>query len=496
MPSLFARQNPLEDARITLSSWDNCMAKSYCKWPVIVGIIVGSLILISIITCIARCICCGAECACCCFRCCTCCCSGSGGRSSHKRMKSDPAPYPAPYAAQPAYGAPPPAANIYAQAHAVAPPPSSIDARPINQQYRSNAMPTFGSVNAPERPQFATFDSTRAVVNEDALPAMPTWKDGRDVHVEVEQAAVPEKKGDVELNRLDHNGSMASGSSAVAMAAVGGARKSPGPARSPVSPVTDSYGFPPGYQGQSPHDGFTASAVPARMNSGQQRGVYAQQDQYRQGSPGANFSGRDGYAQPQGQNHPYGRQSPGQQQVYTSYDQQQDHYNQHDQYETRSQHDHYNQPTYNRYNSPAPPQYDNNHYNSPAPAPALHRYDDDRYNSPAPPPTDRYASPAPPQIDYSAPAPAPQYPTDRYNSPAPPRSHTPGYAPSESTVYEPPSSTTSTSPAPAYPGQKVYGENGTAGGYPGQAQYQAFQPSAGAGTGRKAQGVDEGFGAY
>ncbi|KAF2848784.1 hypothetical protein T440DRAFT_500201, partial [Plenodomus tracheiphilus IPT5] len=299
MPSLFARQNPLDDARNTFSSWDNCMAKSYCKWPVIVGIIVGSLILISIVTCIARCICCGAEIACCCFRCCTCCCSGSGGRSGHKRMKSEPAPYPAPYGAQPPYSAPAPAANPYAQAHAVAPRPS-MDTRPVNQQYRSNAMPTYGAVNAPERPQFATFDSTRAVVNEDALPAMPTWKDGRDVHVEVEEA-VPEKKGDVELNRLDHNGSMTSGSAA-AMSAVGGggARKSPGSARSPVSPVRDNYGFPPGYQSQSQSqsqnqnqnqsEGF-ASAVPSRMSPGPQRGMYAQQDEYgRGGSPGANLS--------------------------------------------------------------------------------------------------------------------------------------------------------------------------------------------------------------
>jgi hypothetical protein len=31
MPYLYARQNPFDDARNTLSSWDNCMAKNYCK---------------------------------------------------------------------------------------------------------------------------------------------------------------------------------------------------------------------------------------------------------------------------------------------------------------------------------------------------------------------------------------------------------------------------------------------------------------------------------
>ncbi|THC97734.1 hypothetical protein EYZ11_002781 [Aspergillus tanneri] len=42
----------LKSAPQTLSSWDNCMAKSYCKWPVIAAIIVGALIVISIIACV------------------------------------------------------------------------------------------------------------------------------------------------------------------------------------------------------------------------------------------------------------------------------------------------------------------------------------------------------------------------------------------------------------------------------------------------------------
>jgi len=31
MRSLLAARNPLEDAKDTLSSWDKCMAKDYCK---------------------------------------------------------------------------------------------------------------------------------------------------------------------------------------------------------------------------------------------------------------------------------------------------------------------------------------------------------------------------------------------------------------------------------------------------------------------------------
>ncbi|CAI7637582.1 unnamed protein product [Penicillium glandicola] len=42
--TLWARDtaSDLESVPSTFSSWDSCMAKSYCKWPVIVGIIVGS----------------------------------------------------------------------------------------------------------------------------------------------------------------------------------------------------------------------------------------------------------------------------------------------------------------------------------------------------------------------------------------------------------------------------------------------------------------------
>ncbi|KAF1916705.1 hypothetical protein BDU57DRAFT_516948 [Ampelomyces quisqualis] len=181
MAHLLARQNPLDDVRTTLSSWDNCMAKSYCKWPVIIAIVVGGLIALSVVVCIARCICCGAECVMCCCKCCSCC--GSSG-SRHRRMKSDP------------YGAPPPV-NPYA--------PAPFDARPLHQQYRSHAAPAFAAAPAPDRPQFAAFDSPAKPANEDALPAMPSWGDARDRHVAVvdEQPLAP-KQGDMELDRLDH----------------------------------------------------------------------------------------------------------------------------------------------------------------------------------------------------------------------------------------------------------------------------------------------------
>ncbi|KAK4990998.1 hypothetical protein LTR66_006650 [Elasticomyces elasticus] len=42
----------LSDAKTTLSSWDNCMSKAYCKWPTIAGIILGSLIVLSLAICL------------------------------------------------------------------------------------------------------------------------------------------------------------------------------------------------------------------------------------------------------------------------------------------------------------------------------------------------------------------------------------------------------------------------------------------------------------
>ncbi|KAF2865305.1 hypothetical protein BDV95DRAFT_599778 [Massariosphaeria phaeospora] len=290
MPSLLLRRDFLGDAKDTLSSWDKCMAKTYCKWPVIVAIIVVSLTVLSIVLCVARCICCGAECACCCFRCCACC---SCGRSGHKRMKSEPPPPPPMYPAAAGYAAPP--------APPAAPP---IDTRPLNQQYRSHAAPAFHP--APERPQFATFDGPAKPVNEDALPAMPSWGDARSRHVEEE--VMPEKRGDMEMDRLNHNGST-TGLSGTGAAAVGVTRRPRQP-----SPVQGGYGPPQGYQNDAlasrvPQPSPNHSPAPYGAQYGQQ------QDPYRHVSPiqpslspvyGAGAGA--GYAQGQ----QFGRRSPGQ----------------------------------------------------------------------------------------------------------------------------------------------------------------------------------------
>jgi hypothetical protein len=298
MSYIYARQNPLDDARHTLSSWDNCMAKNYCKWPVIVAIIVGSLIVLSVVLCIARCLCCAGECALCCCKCCSCCVPSRG--RGHKRMKSEPAP------SYPPYSAP----NPYAQAHAAA-PPAPFDPRLVNQQYRSHAAPAFAPAPAPAPPQYATFERPQKPANEDALPPMPSWHDARDVHVEVAEPVVPQKRGDLEMDRLNYNGSMNSGS----MAAVPAARRSPLPSRSPISLSGGAYGSSPVQSYEN------APLVGGGMQRGQPQGAYgspyAQQEDYRRASPAQNMSpvygAGEAYAQPQpypqyGQRDQYGQQ--------------------------------------------------------------------------------------------------------------------------------------------------------------------------------------------
>ncbi|KAL2870984.1 uncharacterized protein BJX67DRAFT_212434 [Aspergillus lucknowensis] len=146
--SLWARDTAeeIKSAPETFSSWDKCMDKTYCKWPVIVGIIVGGVIILSIIACIVNCLCCGIQC---CTGCCGCCCPS-------------PRPKRPKYADDPYRHQPPPMPQM--------PPP--------NHGYQ-------GGYQAPQAPptyrgaQIARFDTPSspglAKTNDDALPAMPSW---------------------------------------------------------------------------------------------------------------------------------------------------------------------------------------------------------------------------------------------------------------------------------------------------------------------------------
>ncbi|TVY52817.1 hypothetical protein LCER1_G004405, partial [Lachnellula cervina] len=138
----------------SFSSWDNCMAATYCK-----------------------CACCGMSCCCTCFsflKCCDCCGGACDGKKNkpHKHL-DDP----------------------------FAPPPA-----PPHQGYQPPAPMMGGALPArPEAPQYAQFEvgknglfvEPKAALSEDALPPMPSWESASKKHIEEEE------KNGVELGHLD-----------------------------------------------------------------------------------------------------------------------------------------------------------------------------------------------------------------------------------------------------------------------------------------------------
>lgn len=141
---------------------------SHSKWPVIVGIILGSIIAISILWCITKCICGGiADC----FSCCCSCCS-SNNRNNNQGYQQPPPPpqYPMHHQyygpQQPMYSAAP----MYAPSPMHAPPQMSGGAG----GYRSAPMSPHDGLNK---------SGAQAGYNEDALPAFPTHGHGQDRHV-------------------------------------------------------------------------------------------------------------------------------------------------------------------------------------------------------------------------------------------------------------------------------------------------------------------------
>ncbi|KAI1913280.1 hypothetical protein LOZ61_002814 [Ophidiomyces ophidiicola] len=118
----------LTDVKQTFSSWNACMQKAYCKWPAIIGIVLGSLVVLGIAWCIIG------------------------------RKRSDDGPPRSKYADPPAAYQPPPPASYGFQ-------------QPAPPVYNSPA-PNYSS----PVPQYAQFDTPSKPVNEDALPHMPSWQ--------------------------------------------------------------------------------------------------------------------------------------------------------------------------------------------------------------------------------------------------------------------------------------------------------------------------------
>ena len=125
------------------------------KWPAIIGIIIGSAIIISILACCFRCLCCGLSfCPC--------------GRRRSKRSK-----YPSgssPFISAPYQGY-----------------------QPANNPHGHT------------QPQFAQFDvSSNNKVHEDSLPAMPSWETTSQKRVLQEE----ERHNDVEMGKLEQKAPM------------------------------------------------------------------------------------------------------------------------------------------------------------------------------------------------------------------------------------------------------------------------------------------------
>ncbi|KAF4549923.1 Hypothetical protein D9617_19g102280 [Elsinoe fawcettii] len=294
--------NPLEGMTFQ-SGWDSCMARSYCKWPVIVGIIIGSLIVLSVVWCAIKIICCGAQCCFCCASitkclCCGCCRSSGSSRPPRDQYVS-PLAHGNPYGTQKSGYVNPAAYESGFGAHNRGPSNSNAGAYSGGVgysgqgQYRSQPPPKYAT---------ATFEepSRGAAVNGDALPAMPSWGEARSTRVMEETS--PERPGDVEMGRLNSEGSLPKFESddyrmgrdsahgdgpGVGAAAAVGAGAGAANAGAYGYDRQNSYGSGAGYGRQDQHYGQ------------QHQSPYGQQDTY----------GGAGYGNA-GDNSPYGQRQP------------------------------------------------------------------------------------------------------------------------------------------------------------------------------------------
>lgn len=228
------------------------------RWPVIAVIIIGGLILISIIWCIARCLCCGLSCCCeccsflkCCGNCCGCC-------DSPRKQKYLDEPY-----------------------------------IPPHQGYRSEPVmsagaippqrPTAKAADPPQYAQFASFDISKKEEGEDSLPAMPTWEDSERKKVVLEEEVVELQQ----LNKPEANGQ--------GQPPMNGRSPPPGPgANTPVGPGGRSpYGPQGNHAAAGGHMGPGPGALGGPHGTGAMPNPYAMQQ-----GPGFNQM-HNGYAQPQ-----------------------------------------------------------------------------------------------------------------------------------------------------------------------------------------------------
>ena len=264
----------IESSPQTFSSWHNCMQKSYCKyanlvtilttgqirsdqfrWPVIIGIIIASVVVFSVVWCCVRCLCCGLSCCCDCLTCCDSC------RGRRKRSKyADGPPAFAPYQGyQPA-----PAPPVY------------------------------------EPPRFATFDapSNTGKIHEDSLPAMPSWDTASSRRVEDHSLTEDMEMGNLGSHAGQQTGVVATGArmGRGGYSQISDQAQSPygnGPAEYRGSDITHNYGSDLGAQrlaaDETGHSAYTAApgiASPYLQNGPYGgTGSHSQMSPYREVSP-------------------------------------------------------------------------------------------------------------------------------------------------------------------------------------------------------------------
>ncbi|KAG6008321.1 hypothetical protein E4U21_004647 [Claviceps maximensis] len=176
-------QTKITNVKTAFSSWDNCMKATFCKWPVIAIIIIGSLIIFSV--------CCGDCCGCC---------DPPGGRKTksidepfipsnnhgqgyHTQTPMQTHPPPEPAKSQPQAQAP--TQTHYPPIPAKFQPPTQTPTQthyppPLPAEYQRPTqapMPTHRVSPEPAKlsPQYAVFDVSKKV-SDDALPPMSTWE--------------------------------------------------------------------------------------------------------------------------------------------------------------------------------------------------------------------------------------------------------------------------------------------------------------------------------
>ncbi|CZT47794.1 uncharacterized protein RSE6_08399 [Rhynchosporium secalis] len=268
----------------SFSSWDKCMQASYCKWPVIAAIVVVSLTVISVLTCIGR---------------------------KSKPMKNEDGQF---------QGSQSQGYQGYQRQ-----PPMMGGALHAAGQPMNVAAPQAAA------PQYAQFEVGRnglyvepkvVPLHEDALPPMPSWDTAQKKHI-----VQDEEKNGVELGELDPT----TGQKIPLMAGAAGAGTSHPPSPDVgrgASPFGARPGAGNGYMGvagdnQNQNNGISRHGSPA---PGQDRGGYGARSPGGYDGPGRGQNGYDspgtggayGGRQPQGQYSADGRPFPPQNRQYSS----------------------------------------------------------------------------------------------------------------------------------------------------------------------------------